>query len=221
MSASKATTRLLIADHDEVARIGLRILLGRASDLEVVGEARTMAGAVEAVVRLQPEVVLLDIRLPNGGGFEACRRIRDLCPATRVLVFTGLAESNAVMRALAVGAAGYLLKDVDAVGLIGAVRSVAAGQSVLDPAVTGQVIGWLDHPPNPGADDKFGSLSAQEQRVLALVAEGKTNKAIATAMGLSDKTIKNYFSNILGKLNLARRSQAAAYFVRHSNQSHK
>lgn len=219
MSASESAgqaIRLLIVDDHEVVRLGLRALLDRFPDLKVVGETGTVAGAVEESLRLRPDVVLLDIRLPDGSGFDACTRIRAGCPSAKVLVLTSFAEDDAVLRALSAGATGYLVKGIDAEGLIRAVRGVAAGQSILDPAVTHHVIGRLNSNRNTPADDKFGILSAQERRVLALVAEGKTNKEIAVDMGLSDKTIKNYFSNILDKLNLARRSQAAAYFVQHT-----
>jgi two-component system response regulator DevR len=220
MSASESipqAIRLLIVDDHEVVRLGLRALLDRFPDLKVVGETGTVAGAVEESLRLRPDVVLLDIRLPDGSGYDACMRIRAGCPSTKVLVLTSFAEDDAVLRALSAGAAGYLVKGIDAEGLIRAVRGIAAGQSILDPAVTHHVIGRLNtNRAAASADDKFGILSAQERRVLALVAEGKTNKEIAADMGLSDKTIKNYFSNILDKLNLARRSQAAAYFVQHS-----
>lgn len=222
MSASESiipqAIRLLIVDDHEVVRLGLRALLDRFPDLKVVGETGTVAGAVEESLRLRPDVVLLDIKLPDGSGYDACMRIRAGCPTAKVLVLTSYAEDDSVLRALSAGAAGYLVKGIDAEGLIRAVRGIAAGQSILDPAVTHHVIGRLNNNRAAAADDKFGILSAQERRVLALVAEGKTNKEIAVDMGLSDKTIKNYFSNILDKLNLARRSQAAAYFVQHSTR---
>lgn len=208
--------RVLIVDDHEVVRVGLATLLGRAPSIEVVGEAATASEALSQVASLQPDVVLLDVRLGDSSGFDVSREIQKMEREIRVLVLTSFADDNIVVQAIAAGADGYLLKEVNRDALVAAIERVAAGQSVLDPAVTGRVFGKVQSMmENPGGN-KLALLSAQERRVLALVAEGKTNKEIAAAMGLSDKTIKNYFSNILDKLQMTRRSQAAAYFVQHT-----
>ena len=207
--------RLLIVDDHNVVRLGLRTLLSRHAGVEVVGEAGTVAAAVSEAARLQPDVVLMDVRLPDGNGFEACRQIRRSQLETRVLFLTSFADEEIVLESIDAGGDGYLLKEIDEENLVGAIRNVAAGQSILDPAVTRRVLERVKNPETPSTK-KLESLSPQERRVLALVAEGKTNKEIGVALGLSDKTVKNYFSNILDKLQLARRSQAAAFFVQHS-----
>jgi len=210
--------RLLIVDDHQVVRLGLRTLLGRYSDIEVVGEAGTVAAAMEDTARLQPTVVLMDVRLPDGNGFEACRRIRKAQPDTRVLFLTSFADEEIVLESIDAGGDGYLLKEIDDESLVRAIRSVALGQSILDPAVTRRVLERVKNPEAPAGKDKLEMLSPQERRVLALVAEGKTNKEIGSALGLSDKTVKNYLSNILEKLQFTRRSQAAAFFVQHSGR---
>ena len=172
---------------------------------------------MEETARLQPDVVLMDVRLPDGNGFEACRRIRKSQLETRVLFLTSFADEEIVLESIDAGGDGYLLKEIDEENLVHAVRNVAAGQSILDPAVTRRVLERVKNPDTPSTT-KLDSLSPQERRVLALVAEGKTNKEIGVALGLSDKTVKNYLSNTLDKLQLTRRSQAAAYFVQHSSK---
>ena len=209
--------RLLIVDDHKVVRLGLHTLLSRHAGIEVVGEADTMAAAVEETARLQPDVVLMDVRLPDGNGFEACRQIRKSQLETRVLFLTSFADEEIVLESIDAGGDGYLLKEIDEENLVHAVRNVAAGQSILDPAVTRRVLERVKNPDTPSTT-KLDSLSPQERRVLALVAEGKTNKEIGVALGLSDKTVKNYLSNTLDKLQLTRRSQAAAYFVQHSSK---
>ncbi len=209
--------RVLIVDDHEVVRIGLRTLLGSVPTIEVVGEAGTAAAAIEEVKRLLPDVVLLDVRLGDGNGFDVCREIQKLEHHVRVLVLTSFADDNVIVEAISAGADGYLLKEVNRDALVAAIQKVAAGQSVLDPAITGRVFGKIQSMAQNPSGNKLSLLSAQERRVLALVAEGRTNKEIGVAMGLSDKTVKNYFSNILDKLEMSRRSQAAAYFVQHSS----
>jgi DNA-binding NarL/FixJ family response regulator len=210
--------RLLIVDDHKVVRLGLHTLLSRHAGIEVVGEAGTMAGAVQEAARLLPDVVLMDVRLPDGNGFEACRQIRRSQIETRVLFLTSFADEEIVLESIDAGGDGYLLKEIDEENLIRAVRSVAAGQSILDPAVTRRVLERVKNADTSPAKDKLDTLSAQERRVLALVAEGKTNKEIGLALGLSDKTVKNYLSNMLDKLQLTRRSQAAAFYVQHSGK---
>ena len=206
--------RLLIVDDHEVVRVGLRTLLSRIETIEVVGEAATAAEAVEQTRSLQPDVVLLDVRLGEESGFSACREIQNLERDVKVLVLTSFADDHVVVEAISAGADGYLLKEVNRDALVSAIEKVASGQSVLDPAVTGRVFGKVQSLMQKPGGSKLSLLSNQERKVLALVSEGKTNKEIAVAMGLSDKTVKNYFSNILDKLEMSRRSEAAAYFVR-------
>jgi DNA-binding NarL/FixJ family response regulator len=167
---------------------------------------------------LKPDVVLLDIRLPDASGFEACRQIRQLPVESRVLVLTSVAADDTVFEAIAAGADGFLFKGIDTAGLVQAIQRVAAGQSILDPAVTRRVMTRVKSLSETPAKDKFDLLSAQERRVLALVAEGKTNKEIAVDLDLSDKTVKNYLSNLLNKLQFSRRSQAAAFFAQHAKK---
>ena len=205
--------RLLIVDDHEVVRVGLRTLLSRVETFEVVGEASTAAEALEQTRTLQPDVVLLDVRLGDESGFDVCREIQKLERDVKVLVLTSFADDNVVVEAISAGADGYLLKEVNRDALVSAIEKVASGQSVLDAAVTGRVFGKVQSLMQRPGGNKLALLSNQERKVLALVAEGKTNKEIAAVMGLSDKTVKNYFSNILDKLEMARRSQAAAYFV--------
>jgi DNA-binding NarL/FixJ family response regulator len=216
--------RLLLVDDHEVVRVGLRTLLSRDERLQIVGEAGTAADAVTEAVRLKPDVVLMDLRLPDGSGVEACREIRTACPEVRVLFLTSYSEDDAVLSTIFAGAAGYLLKEIGGEALIQAIESVAAGQSILDPAVTHSVLERMkaisdqDDSASNLHKDKRESLSPQERLVLALVAEGKTNKEIATALDLSDKTVKNYLSNIFQKLHVSRRAHAAAIFIADSSK---
>ena len=207
--------RLLIVDDHKVVRLGLHTLLNRHPGIEVVGEAGTVAAAVAETARLQPDVVLMDVRLPDGNGFEACRQIRKSQLETRVLFLTSFADEDIVLESIDAGGDGYLLKEIDEENLVRAIRSVAAGQSILYPAVTRRVLERVKNSDTQNTKDGLDVLSGQERRVLALVAEGKTNKEIGVALGLSDKTVKNYISNILEKLQMTRRSQAAAFFVQH------
>jgi two-component system response regulator DevR len=208
-------TRLLIVDDHQVVRVGLRTMLDRFPSLEVVGDAANVKEAMDKAGKLQPDVVLLDVRLGEENGFEVCRQLQAMEKHVRVLVLTSFADDQAVVEAISAGADGYLLKEIASEALVRAIEQVHAGQSVLDPAVTRAVFSRVRQGGAISPEDKLQILSAQERKVLALVAEGKTNKEIAAAMGLSDKTVKNYFSNILDKLGLTRRSQAAAYFVQH------
>jgi DNA-binding NarL/FixJ family response regulator len=200
--------RVLVVDDHEVVRVGLRTLLGGYPQIEIVGECGTATEAVSQTERLKPDLVLLDIRLPDASGFVACRQIQQLPGEARVLILTSVPTDETVLDAIAAGADGYLLKEINAAALIQAIERVAAGQSILDPAVTPAS--------EPQAKDKLEMLSAQERRVLALVAEGRTNKEIGAQMGLSDKTVKNYLSNILDKLQFTRRSQAAVFYAQHA-----
>jgi DNA-binding NarL/FixJ family response regulator len=205
--------KVLLVDDHEIVRVGLKTLFEGHPRIQIVGEAGTVAGAIEECARLRPDLVLLDVRLPDGNGFNACEQIQKQSPETRVLILTSYADDQVVLNALDAGADGYLLKEIDSEALIRAIEKVAAGQSVLDPAVTRRVLSRIRPGDATTSTDKLALLSHQEHRVLALVAEGKTNKEIAVQMGLSDKTVKNYLSNLLDKLALSRRSQAAAFYA--------
>ena len=209
--------RLLIVDDSDVLRLGLRTLFSETGAFQVIGEAATMALAVTEAARLTPDVVLMDVRLPDGSGVEACRLIRAQRPEARVLFLTSYADDDAVMATILAGAQGFLLKEVSSDELVRAVKTVANGQSVLDPAVTTRVLArmqTLSASTSAEPPDKRDELSPQERRVLALVTEGKTNKEIAAALNLSEKTVGNYLGNVFQKLNVTRRAQAAAYFTR-------
>jgi two-component system response regulator DevR len=209
-----STVRVLIADDQALVRAGFKMILDAEDDLDVVGEAADGAEAVELARRLKPDVVLMDIRLPDGSGLEACRKILSGDPDTKVLILTSVIDDNLVYDAMSSGAHGYLLKEINAQGLCQAIIDVAAGKFILDPTVTTHVLNLVRSGSNPpNEQDKLATLSAQERRVLALVAEGKTNKEIAESMGLSDKTVKNYLSNIFEKLKISRRSQAAVLYT--------
>ncbi len=212
--AKAKSIRILIVDDHEVVRAGLHTLLGAMTGLEVVGEATTMAEAVAQTLQLAPDVVLMDIRLPDGSGVDACRQIRAGCPDSKVLFLTSYADDDTVLAAILSGAQGYVLKDIDTQSLVEAIKTVSTGQSLLHPDVTQQALKWLRILADPTAKSKSQPLSDQERRVLALVADGKTNKEIAASLSLSDKTVKNYLANIYDKLEVSRRSQAAAIYSR-------
>jgi two-component system, NarL family, response regulator DevR len=219
MQADPARIRLLMVDDHKVVRLGLHTLLAHYPDIEVVGEAGTVAEAVARAVELNPDLVLMDVRLPDGHGFDACRQIHQLLPEVRVLFLTSFADERIVIESIDAGADGYLLKEIDEPSLVRAIREVARGQSILDPTITRHVLERAKTPSTAPARDRWDVLSPQERRVLALVAQGKTNKEIAVVLDLSDKTVKNYLSNVLDKLDMTRRSQAAAFFVQHSLDS--
>jgi DNA-binding NarL/FixJ family response regulator len=208
-----APLRLLVVDDHDIVRRGLATLFDHASDLTVVGEAGTAARAVELARELSPQVVIMDIRLPDGSGIEACRDILAQNPNIKVLMLTSYGDDVAVMGSIMAGASGYLLKEVRAPEIMEAIRRVGSGQSLLDPAVTAGVLERLRR--GQGADERWAQLTDQEQRILELIAEGYTNREIAREVNLSDKTVKNYVSNILGKLEVTNRSQAAAYMAEH------
>ncbi|MEP6958777.1 MAG: response regulator transcription factor [Nitrospirota bacterium] len=208
--------RVLVVDDHEVTRVGLRAVLSREGSINVVGEATCVKDAVDEAYRLQPDVVLMDVRLSGGSGVDACRTIRDCCPATRVLFLTSYQDDEAVLAAVIGGAAGYLLKHVNAEALVRAIHAVAQGQSILDPVITQPLLTRMRLQKEEGPDSQRATLSSQQQRVLALVAEGKTNKEIGSSLELSDKTVKNYIRFIFQKLKVTRRAQAAAFFIRDS-----
>jgi two-component system response regulator DevR len=212
---SGRTLRLLVVDDHEVVRQGLVAMLGRRPGFQVVAEAGTVAEAIEQAARHEPDIVVMDVRLPDGSGIEACREIRSHRPATRVIMLTSFPDEEAVLSAIVAGASGYLLKQIRARDLAAALEAIGRGESLLDPAVTEKVLERIRRIATGGQDDELAGLTTQERKILALVAEGKTNKEIATEVFLSDKTVKNYVSSILSKLNLERRAQAAAFVARH------
>lgn len=207
------TIRVLLVDDHEIVRVGLRSVLGQKHGIVVVGESASMAEAVVLAGKLKPDVILMDIRLPDGSGVDACREILAAHPGIQVIFLTSYADDDSVLAAVMAGAHGYVLKEIDSTSLLRAIHGVVEGQSILDPAVTDRALRWL----RGFATDQdlpSGKLSAQEERVLALVAEGKTNKEIASALNLSDKTVKNYLATVFQKLRITRRAQAAAFFVK-------
>ncbi len=205
-------TRVLIVDDHEVVREGLRTLIGKQRTMTLVGEAATVKDAVEAAARAKPDIVIMDIRLPDGSGIEACRTIRGARPETNVIMLTSYADDEALFASIIAGAAGYLLKDAKGQAVIDAITTVAQGRSLLDPTITGKVLERVRK--GPEEDPGMASLTDQERKVLEHVAEGKTNREIGEIMFLSEKTVKNYVSRILDKLGLARRAEAAAYMAK-------
>ncbi|MEP6888540.1 MAG: response regulator transcription factor [Nitrospirales bacterium] len=206
--------RLLIVDDHKVVRLGLITMFSRHRGVQIVGDVGTMAAAVEDAQLLKPDVVLMDVRLPDGSGIDACREIRNLCPDTQVLFLTSFADDEAMFATVLAGAAGFLLKQADEDGVIRAVETVANGQSIVDPVVTHALLQQMRSFSAPTTSNPSGPLSPQEERVMALVVDGKTNKEIGIDMGLSEKTVKNYLSNIFQKMQVSRRSQAAVLFER-------
>jgi two-component system response regulator DevR len=207
--------RLLVVDDHEVVRQGLVSLLERREHFQVVAEAGTAAEAVEMARKFEPDLVVMDVRLPDGSGIEACREIRSEFPNTKVVILTSYPDEEAVLSAIIAGASGYLLKQIRGRDLVASLESVGRGDSLLDPAVTEKVLDRVRRIATGTYTDELAQLTQQEQKILLLVAEGKTNKEIASEVFLSDKTVKNYVSSILSKLNLERRAQAAAFVARH------
>ena len=219
---SDSLIRLLLVDDSALVREGIRALIAaedRAKGIEVVGEAGSVAEGIARAKELSPDVVLLDIRLPDGNGFVACRQIIKHAPETKVIILTSFTNDQFVYDAITSGAQGYLMKEIDPSGLITAIKDVHEGRSILSPDITAGVMRMMRNGgPHREAGD-LTQLSAQERRVLALVAEGKTNKQIGTNLKLSDNTVKNYLCNVFDKLQVRRRSQAAALYVQAHPQS--
>ena len=207
--------RLLVVDDHEVVREGLVALLSRREEFQVVAEAGTVAEALAAARRFEPDLVVMDVRLPDGSGIEACRDIRAEFPSTRIVMLTSYPDEEAVLSAILAGASGYLLKQIRGRDLVSALEAVGRGDSLLDPAVTERVLERVRRIASGDEKDELSDLTSQERKILRLVAEGKTNKEIAADVFLSDKTVKNYVSSILSKLNLQRRAQAAAFVAKH------
>ena len=209
MGANPKLKVLIVDDHD-IVRKGLAMLISRQEGLSVVAEAGTVAEAVEKAQKSVPDVVVMDIRLPDGTGIEASRDIRDENADIKVLMLTSHSGEEAVMGSIMAGASGYLLKEVPSQEIVDAIRRVGAGQSLLDPTVTA---GVLERVRRGKEEDVLAQLTGQEQKILELIAEGQTNRAIAGQVNLSDKTVKDHVSTILGKLEVSRRSQAAAFLA--------
>jgi DNA-binding NarL/FixJ family response regulator len=207
--------RILLVDDHEVVRVGLRALLERQQDLVLVGEAGSAEEAVEMASALRPDVVVMDIRLAGRSGIDACEDITGALPETRVLMLTSYAEDDLLVQAIAAGAAGYVLKQVGSEKLIEAIRSVGRGGSPVDPSLTGHLLSRVRRSVERERREAFAGLTDQELRVLVLLTEGKSNKEIGRALALGEKTARNYVSNILSKLSLSSRAEAAAYAVRH------
>jgi two-component system response regulator DevR len=205
-------TRVFLLDDHEIVRRGLRELLEAEPDFAVVGEAGTAEEALTRIPATSPDVAVLDVRLPDGDGVEVCRDIRSRHPEVQCLMLTSFADDEALFSAILAGAAGYVLKQVRGTDLVDAIRRVAQGQSLLDPAVTARVLQRLRTPQGPAED--VAHLTEQERKILDLIAEGLTNRQIGERMFLAEKTVKNYVSNVLMKLGMSRRSEAAAYAAR-------
>ncbi|MFH1497014.1 MAG: response regulator transcription factor [Verrucomicrobiota bacterium] len=204
--------RLIIVDDSELVRLGLATLLEAADGIAVVGEAGTVADAVSVAEKLKPDLVMLDLRLPDGTGFDACREILRRLPGTRILTLTSVSDEDHVDEAIRAGSHGYFLKEVHGDALIQAVRDVAGGKSVLDPVITAQVLSRM-RAQGRQARSALDHLTLQDRKMLALLADGKTNKEIGTELGLAEKTIKNQLTVLFEKLGINRRSQAAAFYV--------
>lgn len=210
--------RVMLVDDHEVVRIGLRSLLQRVPDLEIVAEAGSSEEAIETVERLNegegpPDVIVMDVRMPGGSGIDACRRIRVAHPDVKVIMLTSYTDDEAIFSSVMAGASGYVLKQVGSDDLVKAIHTVYEGGSLLDPNTTHRVLERMRQ--NDAIGDMHEPLTDQERRILGLISEGKTNREIASVLFLSEKTVRNYVSNILGKLNLANRAEAAAFAVRH------
>ena len=200
-------TVFLMDDH-EVVRHGVRALLESTGEIEVVGEAANATDALARIPAVRPDVAVLDVRVPDGNGIEVCRDVRSE-HGTHCLILTSYSDDEALFEAIMAGASGYVLKQVRGTELISAVKRVAAGESLLDPAITGRVLQRLREP--TPVDDRLSSLTPQERRILHLIADGMTNRQIAAEMFLAEKTIKNYVSNLLAKLGMQRRTEAAVF----------
>jgi two-component system response regulator DevR len=208
--------RVMLVDDHEVVRGGVRAMLQATDDIIVTAEAASVQEAIDEAARSRPDVIVMDVRLTDGSGIEATRQIRADRPATRVLMLTSFADDEALFASIMAGASGYVLKQVNAAELLRAIRAVGRGESLLDPAVTTSVLDRLRKGKHLMQDEKLARLSPQEERILTAVADGKTNREIGDDLHLAEKTVKNYVSSILSKLEVARRAEAAAYLARHT-----
>lgn len=208
--------RVVLVDDHEVVRNGIKSLLAETPDVSVVGEAGTVKDAIERAMWARPDVVIMDVRLPDGSGIEATREIRARLPNTQVLMLTTFSDDEALFASIMAGAAGYVLKQIKGADLVRAVQTVGRGESLLDPAVTKGLLDRLRRGKHLLKDERLARLSAQEERILEMIAEGKTNREIGDKLHLAEKTVKNYVTSILSKLEVARRAEAAAYLTRHT-----
>jgi two-component system response regulator DevR len=208
--------RVMLVDDHEVVRGGIKALLQATDDIVVTAEAGSVREAIDEAERSRPDVVVMDVRLTDGSGIEATREIRARRPQTAVLMLTSFADDEALFASIMAGASGYVLKQIKSAELLRAIRAVGQGQSLLDPAVTKNVLDRLRKGKHLLRDEKLARLSPQEERILSLVAHGRTNKEIGEELHLAEKTVKNYVSSILSKLEVARRAEAAAYLARHT-----
>jgi DNA-binding NarL/FixJ family response regulator len=206
------TITIFLLDDHEVVRRGVRELLEAEADMEVVGEAGTVAQALDRLALAKPDVAVLDVQLPDGSGVDVCREARSARPELACLMLTSFSDDEAMFEAIVAGAAGYVLKQVRGSDLVDAVRRVAAGQSLLDPAATARVIERLRR--GPEEDERLKDLTPQERKILGLLADGMTNRQIAAELFLAEKTVKNYVSNLLSKMGMSRRTEAAVYAAR-------
>jgi two-component system response regulator DevR len=209
VSSVTGPIRVFVLDDHEVVRRGISDLLSNATGMSVVGEAGSAADAIRRIPAVRPDVAILDARLPDGSGIDVCREIRSKSPETRCLILTSYDDDDALFAAVMAGAAGYLLKEIGGSSLTDAVRTVAAGKSLLDPAVTGKLLERLRNP--PGTDPRLSMLTEREREILDLIATGGSNREIGQQLFLAEKTVKNYVSSILSKLNMQRRTQAAVF----------
>jgi two-component system, NarL family, response regulator DevR len=215
METSDTKIRVFLLDDHEVVREGLRHLLESDPDMEVVGEASTAAEALERIDEARPRVAVLDVRLPDGSGVEVCREVRSRHHDIACLMLTSFSDDEALFDAIMAGASGYVLKEVRGSDLVGDIRKVASGHSLMDPTLTARV---MERMRNRREEETADHLTPQEQKILDLIAEGLTNRQIAERMYLSEKTVKNYVSNMLAKLGMSRRTEAAVYAVRHGTK---
>jgi len=215
MEPSDTKIRVFLLDDHEVVREGLRHLLESDPDMEVVGEASTAAEALERIEEARPRVAVLDVRLPDGSGVEVCREVRSRHHDIVCLMLTSFSDDEALFDAIMAGASGYVLKEVRGSDLVGDIRKVASGHSLMDPTLTARV---MERMRNRREEETADHLTPQEQKILDLIAEGLTNRQIAERMYLSEKTVKNYVSNMLAKLGMSRRTEAAVYAVRHGTK---
>ena len=214
------TLKVMLVDDHEVVRQGLRALLEAEDDIEVIAEADSGTKAIDVASTYKPQVVVMDIRMPDGSGIEACREIRDKDSNIQVIMLTSFSDDEALFNSIMAGAAGFVLKQIRGRDLVDAIRTVGAGQSLLDPGVTKRVLERLRKAKFDERDPKLARLSPQEERILDMIGEGLTNREIAEQIHLSDKTVKNYVSTILQKLDVARRAEAASYIARAREREH-
>lgn len=212
--------KVMLVDDHEIVRQGLRALIETEEDIEVIAEADSGGKAVEVAISYRPQVVVMDVRMPDGSGVEACREIRDRDPEIQIIMLTSFSDDEALFNSIMAGAAGFVLKQIRGRDLVDAIRTVGAGQSLLDPGVTKRVLERLRKAQFDDKDPKLSRLSPQEERILDMIGEGLTNREIAERIHLSDKTVKNYVSTILQKLEVARRAEAASYVARVRAEEH-